>query len=57
MESINFIKEKLMIAFYDYEVNVRKTVSSIISMIIVKGGINIWPEVLKFLSDNLSLQD
>ena len=53
MDTINFCKDKLMIAFYDPHYNVRKTVSSIISMIIVKGGINIWPEVLNFLTENL----
>lgn len=57
MEAINFIKEKLKMAFYDPEMQVRKTVSSTISMIIVKGGINIWPDVLHFLTDNLQVQD
>jgi hypothetical protein len=53
MESINFIKEKLMIAFYDTEYTIRKTVSSIMAMIIVKGGFNIWPDLLNFLTENI----
>ena len=46
MDSINFIKEKLKLAFYDPDYNVRKSVSSVMAMIIVRGGINIWPDLL-----------
>jgi hypothetical protein len=53
MDTINFIKEKLMLAFYDSEYVIRKTVSSIMAMIIVKGGFNIWPDILTFLTENI----
>ena len=43
METLNYIKEKLMIAFYDPEQAVRKSVSSAMSTIIVKGGYYAWP--------------
>jgi len=43
MDTINYVKEKLLIAFYDPEYNVRKTVSSVMSILIVKGGFHIWP--------------
>lgn len=56
METINFIKDKLKQAFYDPQYDVRKTVSSIMAMIIVRGGINIWPDLLQFLTENLNLQ-
>lgn len=57
MDTINFIKDKLKIAFYDKEYSVRKTVSSVMAMIIVRGGINIWPDLLQFLVENLKSTD
>lgn len=50
MDTINFVKEKLIIAFYDPEYAVRKTVGSVMSILIVKGGFHIWPELLEFLT-------
>jgi len=52
-ETINYIKDKLLAAFYDPVYEIRKTVSSVISMIIVRGGLAIWPQIMKFLSENL----
>ena len=46
-----------MIAFYDQHYNVRKTVASIMSMIIVKGGFYAWPHLIEFLNSNLTHQD
>jgi len=57
MDTINFVKEKLVQAFFDPEYMVRKTVSSVMSMLIVKGGFHIWPELLNFLTENLVNQD
>jgi transportin-1 len=45
-ESIQYIKQRLLLAFYDPEYNVRKTVGSIMSTLIVKGGFYIWPDLL-----------
>jgi len=36
---------------------VRKTVGSIMSTLIVKGGFYIWPDLLQFLIGNLTHQD
>ena len=46
-----------MIAFYDQHYNVRKTVASIMSTIIVKGGFYAWPHLIEFLNSNLTHQD
>jgi hypothetical protein len=54
---IEYIKERLLIAFYDPEYSVRKTVSSIMSTLIVKGGFYIWPRLIEFLTNNLAHQD
>ncbi len=39
-----------MIAFYDPEYIVRKTVGSLMSTLIVRGGYYIWPEAIDFLN-------
>ena len=49
-ETIEFIKTRLLVAFFDPEYNVRKTVSSIMSTLIVKGGFYIWPNLIEFLT-------
>jgi hypothetical protein len=54
MEIIEFIKERLKIAFYDQDYSIRKTVSSVMATIIVRGGFNIWPDLLQFLTENLT---
>ena len=48
IEVINYFKDKLVNAFYDPEPAIRITV-------IVKGGLNIWPEVIQFLVHNIQL--
>ena len=54
MNSIYYIEERLKIAFYDEHLEVRKTVCNVMSMIMVRGGFNAWPDLLQFLTDNLS---
>ena len=53
MTAIYYIEERLKRAFYDPQVEVRKTVSSVMSMIIVRGGYNAWPDLLTFLTNSL----
>ena len=53
MQAIYYIEERLKIAFFDSQVEVRKTVSSVMSMIMVRGGFNAWPDLLPFLTNNL----
>ena len=57
MPVIDYIKERLLVAFYDPEHAVRKTVGSIMSTLIVKGGFYIWPGLIEFLTNNLAHQD
>ena len=53
MPVIFYVQERLKQAFFDSSLVVRKTVSSVMSMIIVRGGFNAWPELLTFLTDKL----
>ena len=53
MQGIYYIEERLKIAFFDAHIEVRKTVSSVMSMIMVRGGYNAWPDLLPFLTNNL----
>ena len=48
---------RLREAFYDKNKEIRKTVSSVMSMIMVRGGFNVWPDLLQFLTDNLKLEN
>ena len=57
MDTINYVKDRLKVAFYDSDYSIRKTVSSVMSMIMVKGGYNIWPDLLQFLTENLKIQN
>ena len=53
MTVIYYIQERLKSAFYDEHLEVRKTVSNVMSMIMVRGGFNAWPDLLEFLTSNL----
>ena len=53
MQAIYYIEERLKVAFYDVHVEIRKTVCSVMSMIMVRGGFNAWPDLLTFLTNNL----
>jgi hypothetical protein len=54
MDTIEYVKERLKIAFYDMDYTVRKTVSNVMSMIVVRGGFNVWPDLLPFLTENIN---
>ena len=53
MEAIYYIQSRLKVAFYDPQIEVRKTVSNVMSMVMVRGGFNAWPDLLTFLTQNL----
>lgn len=53
MQTIYYVQEKLKTAFMDESEQVRKTVASVMSIIIVRGGFNVWPDLLRFLVDKL----
>jgi hypothetical protein len=57
MENIEYIKGKLEIAFFDKDGFIRKTVASLISTIIVKGGFHVWTKIFDFLVPNLQSED
>lgn len=53
MPVIYYVQSKLGSAFMDELAVVRKTVANVMSIIIVRGGFNIWPDLLNFLVENL----
>ena len=53
MQAIYYIEDRLKRAFYDPSLEVRKTVSNVMSMIMVRGGFNAWPDLLTFLTHSL----
>jgi len=57
VDATNFVKERLLQAFYDPEYLVRKTVSQVMSIIVLRGGFHIWPELIGFLTQNLANED
>ena len=55
MQTIEFIKTKLTSVFNLIDINIAKTVSQVMALIILRGGFNIWPELLQFLTSNLGV--
>lgn len=54
ISTINFIKQQLMNVFQVVDSKIAKTVSQVMALIILRGGFNIWPELLSFLTVNLT---
>jgi hypothetical protein len=48
-ETLDYIKEKLLVCFYDPHAPVRKSVSSIMSKMLERGGFYFWKELIPFL--------
>jgi hypothetical protein len=55
MQTIEFIKTQLVSVFNSIDIKICKTVSQVMALIILRGGFNIWPELLQFLTKNLSV--
>ena len=53
MQTIEFIKTQLTSVFNSIDIKICKTVSQVMALIILRGGFNIWPELLQFLTKNL----
>ena len=53
MTSINYVKSQLTNVFCSVDSKIAKTVSQVMAIIILRGGFNIWPELLKFLTKNI----
>lgn len=55
-DCVEYIKSMLFACFNDSETAIRKSVSSLITTIIFKGGFQRWPLLLEFMSANLDSQ-
>lgn len=55
MQTIEFIKTQLTSVFNSIDVKIAKTVSQVMALIVLRGGFNIWPELLQFLTGNLGV--
>lgn len=53
MPTIEYIKAMLLSIFTSVDQKIAKTVSQVMGLIILRGGFNIWPDLLKFLTSNL----
>ena len=53
MPTFYYVQDKLKIAFMDTLAVIRKTVANVMAIIIVRGGFNIWPDLLRFLVEKL----
>ena len=54
MSTINFIKSQMQVVFVNEQTTkITKTISQVMSLIMIRGGFNIWPELLPFLTENL----
>lgn len=56
-ESLNFIKDKLVLGFTDPDPKVRKGVITLMTTMIKKGGYRSWPALLDFLTTHLQSED
>lgn len=56
MPTIYYVQSKLQQAFMDEADVIRKTVANVMAIILVRGGLNIWPDLLQFLTNNLPQQ-
>ena len=52
-EILEYFKENILISYLDEDINIRKTVSNLINAFICHGGMEMWPEILNFLLQNL----
>jgi hypothetical protein len=51
---INYCKSMILEAFNSSQKVIRETAGNAISLLIFRGGLNIWPDILEFLIDKLS---
>ena len=58
MATIDFIKMQMKNVFVmeQTESKIIKTISQVMSLIMLRGGFNIWPELLPFLTENIAKQ-
>jgi len=50
MGTINFIKNQVTSYFCVVDSKISKTLSQVMALIMLRGGFNIWPELLGFLT-------
>lgn len=56
-ENIEYFKNKILEIYFDSNVIIKKTISNLINTFIRLGGIDLWPELLDFLINNLNNND
>lgn len=56
-EIIEYCKVMVLKAFSSQEKIIRQTSCNVISLILFRGGINIWPDILEFLINQLETND
>lgn len=58
MATIDFIKMQMknVFAMEQTDSKIIKTISQVMSLIMLRGGYNIWPELLPFLTENIATQ-
>ncbi len=52
-ENLEFFKNKILGIYSDSNVIIKRTISNLINTFIRLGGIDLWPELLEFLLNNL----
>jgi len=55
-ENLDFFKKKILEIYYDSNNIIKRTISNLINTFIRLGGIDLWPELLEFLINNLNFE-
>ena len=55
-ENLDFFKKKILEIYYDSNNIIKRTISNLINTFIRLGGIDLWPELLEFLINNLNIE-
>lgn len=50
MKTINYIQTQLLNVFTTVDIRIAKTVSQVMALFMLRGGFNIWPDLLTFLT-------
>ena len=53
---IGYFKSNVLKNYLHPEIKIRKTISILLNTFLIQGGIEIWPELLDFLYENLEIE-
>lgn len=56
MQTINFIKQQVTNLFCKVDSKISKTLSQVMALFMLRGGFNIWPDLLGFLTKFLQVE-